>query len=198
MKIKFSPLFLLVVFSFILIDGSFCSEYVVIFSVLHEIAHIFTLKIFGEKIYEVRFRAFGIQIKRYESVNISYFKETIISLSGPFINLLIFIIFLIFYKLSGLSFDGICIMSVNFILFLINIIPIYPLDGGKAVYYILLSNIDYNGAKKYSRIISFVILIPLIFLSVVIFFVSGFNISLILITAYLLILSINKIINKSP
>ena len=84
---------------------------VLLFSSLHEIGHFAALIIFKNYPYELKLSFYGFAVK-YES-NISRVKETVVLLSGPLVNLIFYLI------LKD---------NVNLILFLLNVLPIYPLD----------------------------------------------------------------------
>ena len=77
---------------------------VLLFSSLHEIGHFAALIIFKNYPYELKLSFYGFAVK-YES-NISRVKETVVLLSGPLVNL---------------------------ILFLLNVLPIYPLDFARVL-----------------------------------------------------------------
>jgi len=59
-------------------------------------------------------------------------------LAGPSVNLIFVLIFLFFYQ-------NITIIYVNILIFIFNMLPIYPLDGGRILKYILCI---FKGKKK--------------------------------------------------
>lgn len=89
---------------------------VLLFSSLHEIGHFAALIIFKNYPYELKLSFYGFAVK-YES-NISRVKETVVLLSGPLVNLILYLI------LKD---------NVNLILFLLNVLPIYPLDFARVL-----------------------------------------------------------------
>ncbi len=94
--------------------------------------------------------------KKIKKANYLEIKKIVVALAGPLINLLIMIII---WQQNMNVFDGLMILYANLLLILFNLLPIYPLDGGrvlKGVLHIFLGKIK---AEKYINTISFVSLI---------------------------------------
>ena len=125
-------IYLLILFFFELLPYYFCF-FISIF--IHEISHGIMGKIFGLKIKNISINFSGLSLG-FENFNISKIKKIIIYIVGPVINLIIAII-LNYYNNEEYAFLIIC----NLLLFTFNILPIYPLDGGKIIYEVLSNNI---------------------------------------------------------
>ena len=124
-KIKFKPSFF-VLAAFSVLCG--VEEYFVtllILVVLHELCHIFTAGIWGLETRSVTLCAIGAaaDINGLESLHIT--KRIAVALAGPLFNLL----------LCPLSPSP--IRQMNLALALFNLLPLYPLDGGKILHYIV-------------------------------------------------------------
>jgi len=72
--------------------------------------------------------SFKIDTKNYNKKilksNLLNLKKLIVALAGPSVNLIFVLIFLFFYQ-------NITIIYVNILIFIFNMLPIYPLDGGR-------------------------------------------------------------------
>lgn len=93
----------------------------------HELGHICTILILGERITDMSVSPFGLSIKRSGRL-CSYKLELIIYLSGPISNILFALIF------SEIK-NSVCeaFVEQNLIFGILNLLPIKTLDGGSAL-----------------------------------------------------------------
>ena len=106
----------LILVSFAVLYGYESAVQIIFFSILHEFGHIFMLLIFGAKPTLIKLSFYGMGMK-YEK-NLSKIKEFFVLLCGPAVNFALFVI----YK-----------NDINLMLFLLNMFPVVPLDGGRIV-----------------------------------------------------------------
>ncbi|MBQ9532316.1 MAG: site-2 protease family protein [Eubacterium sp.] len=144
---------------------------VLLFSSLHECAHLAALIAFGEKPIEINFAFYGIGLKHRS--NLPFIKELIFLLSGAFLNFILF-----FFNINR---------EINYPLAIINIMPLYPLDGGRAVKLILNRTLGLFVSDNIFKAFSVIG-----YLALLIFSIINRNISLLLISVYILIFSLNN------
>ncbi len=182
-KIKIHPSFIIVWLLFLLSDKSTYILYLFLAASIHEIAHIAAFISFNAQIKEINILPFGIGVK-LQSAALSYKREILAALAGPSANGLIAVLFsLISDKYAaGLQFFIVC----NTALALINLLPIYPLDGGRAMYFLICNIENPLTAKRISLLSSLILLLPLFAVSIWILWATGYNFSLLLIVFYLL------------
>ncbi len=183
-KYSISPLFIMVLCSFILIDGTVFALYGAAFALIHESAHLLTLKIMGGGVNTLSLRGMGM---RLETTFLSYPKEIATALAGPFINAVLCAVFFCFTYFNFNKELLFCAVS-NLAIFCVNILPIYPLDGGRALYCALALKTERAGII--TKTVSVIFLLPLAVLSVIILIKSGFNLSLVIICIYLAVMLI--------
>lgn len=140
-------IFMLVMFIFYSLCGYFFETSIMVLSILiHEIFHSIAARKYGIKISEVEIFPFG-GIAKFENIRtITPKEEIIICAIGPLSNLIIIILFL---SLRVFYFDSYLIdyiIKVNKVIFIINVLPIFPLDGGKIVRAILSLFIGYKAS----------------------------------------------------
>ncbi len=165
-KIKIQFSFLLII-SFSLLTGAKSLIYVLLFASLHEAGHLISLYLLGGKADKITLSFYGIGLTH--SSKLGRGREFIFLLSGCFINLIF-----VFLNIKR---------EINFPLFILNILPVYPLDGGRAL--MLFTGIN----TKPFYIISFSFL-----LGIVLYSVYTKNFSLLLICVYLAVISVNEVI----
>ena len=129
-KFRIRPSFLLLVLLSIYFNKfSLLINYFLALS-LHELAHIFVAINKGYKLKLVKLDMFGMSVELDETIdNKDCF---LINIAGPMINLLIAVICVAMYWLVPTSYyvlKDFCL--ANLILAVFNLLPIYPLDGGK-------------------------------------------------------------------
>ena len=175
-----------------------------IFACIHELAHLCTGIILGFKPEELKITPIGLQVsfkikceeynQRIINGNSLGIKKTVIASAGPIINFLIVVLCIIFGKLVILNPQNSLILNIiyaNFLIGIFNLLPIYPLDGGRIVNEILHIFIGLKESYQYTHIISKVTVIVLTMISsVVILYLQ--NIAIIIILAYLWIIVIRE------
>ena len=123
-----------------------------------------------------------------ETSPIGHFKKIVVALVGPLTNLLIIIIV---YNIKLDLFSNLMIIYANVLLIVFNLIPIYPLDGGRVLKEILHICYGEKKAIRYISNISFVILIILTFIgSIAVFYLE--NVAIFIVIVFLWGVYINQ------
>lgn len=157
MKIKLNLNIFLFLILFIITNQIDIYALVMVFALIHELAHLICGVLLGFKPDTLRIMPLGFSIefetkieeynKKVFKSNIMAVKEIIIALAGPMVNLLIVIFGLI------LNINNNIIYS-NLLLFTFNLIPIYPLDGGRILKNVLKMFCGNRKANKYMNVIT--------------------------------------------
>lgn len=180
-KIEVSFLFLAVITFMFFIDKSGFLLPMAIAIFLHEAAHISCMSILGFKAKEIKLIPGGIQIIRSFCLKKKY--EILISISGPFIN---FILFVLFWNLN-LQFS-----AINLCIGILNILPLKSLDGGEILEIVLEDKISEDKVKKILITLNLIIGILGIIVEIFLILNKSANISLILFSIYLILSVIIK------
>ena len=138
----------------------------------------------GNKPQAVRFEITGMNIIRQPDLKISTKNEILIALGGPFINLICFLISVVtlcIYNNENILTFG----CINLILMIFNLLPIIRLDGGLALYYVLLQKHDNITCSKILKITSVIFITIIYAWGFYVFILSGYNVSLIIIAIFL-------------
>lgn len=148
-------------------------------AVFHESGHIFLLLLLRDIPEKIRVSVYGIRIERSEKVNISYFFETLIVLAGPLFNILTALVMSFFEKDMSVP------IKMNLALAFFNLLPLSPLDGGRALFYILCRIKNETFAKTAIKIITVLGIIPLTVTGIIIFIYDKSSYSLLLSSVYI-------------
>lgn len=161
MQIRIDWKIIIFVLFFFIIKIEYLYILFLIFTIVHELSHMIVGIILGFKPLKFEIIPFGCRISfkiDIENYNMKVLKGTrsslksiIVAMAGPASNLLISIIFCINMKYA-------LIIYVNIILTVINILPIYPLDGGRILKHVLVLLQGRRKALKYTDYISNIII----------------------------------------
>ena len=171
---------------------------IMIFALIHELGHLAVGLIMGMKPEKIELMPFGFSVsfkinvkeynKKIKKGNMFEIKKILVAVAGPITNLAI-IILTICLNLNIIT--SFLIIYTNFLIMIFNLLPIYPLDGGRILKGILSINFGKRKAEKYINCISKVTIIVIITLSsILILYVH--NIAIFLINIYLLYLVIKE------
>ena len=178
---------------------------IMIFAIIHELGHLIAGLILGFKVEEIKLTPMGVRLqfkveseeynKKVKRGNMLNVKKAIIALAGPIINIIIFTILILIQNLD-LYFTQTYIYQIivysNILIAIFNMIPIYPMDGGRFISEILKIKIGYKKAYKITYLLSKTILIILTATaSIAILYLK--NIAIFFIIMYLWCLEIQEI-----
>ncbi|SCG83728.1 peptidase M50 [Proteiniborus sp. DW1] len=140
-------IFMLATFILYSLFGYYMEIFVVVIAVLaHEIFHSIVAIKYGVKVKEIEIFPFG-GIARFEQIEaISPKEEILICIAGPLSNLILVVIFRGLKQLYLDSYLIEYVININKLMFIINILPVFPLDGGKIVRAVLSLFMGYKFA----------------------------------------------------
>lgn len=177
------PLFVLAYFSKSL--TTLCVAYCV--ATVHELFHLFAALFLSVRVKSVIIMPFGITLRLSDSVIKSPTKEVIVAFAGPFSNILMICVAVLLKSMYIWSGPSLFLFTyLNAIMFLLNSLPCMPLDGGRVLRAMLVGKVGYINAVNYQRKLEKLIILVLLILGVVLIFITKFNISLVMVAAFLI------------
>ncbi|HCW80761.1 MAG TPA: peptidase M50 [Ruminococcaceae bacterium] len=185
-RITISYLFLAIIALAMSFDRSRAASAGLLCAALHEAAHLAAMKAVGEFPREICFTPFGIDIINGSSIGKSYKHDAVVSLAGPLANLAAVAVCLPVCGKQSFMFVG------NAALFLLNILPIVPLDGGQALVFLLCLRMEPAKAEKIVSVISLIFLLPLAIVGFLLLLRSKWNFTLLAAACYLMALLLMK------
>lgn len=148
------PLFLLIgLFCFLVGQGFvFCCYTLCVF--LHELVHMIVAKKLGYVCNKIKLMPFGAVLDA-ESDEFCYKDEILIAISGPLFNLLMSLICVTFWWINPATYYLTCDFAVaNLVCGIFNLLPIFPLDGGRVLLAIISKNHDRKFSVKIVKIVT--------------------------------------------
>ena len=120
---------------------------------IHELGHVFFIKLFKYKIESITIYPFGGITKIYKDINTPIKKELLIASGGIILQLILFIII---YLIPISDFTKILFYKYNISIIIFNILPIIPLDGSIICTSILNKLFSFKTSYYLSIIISII------------------------------------------
>ncbi|SFA68986.1 stage IV sporulation protein FB [Lentibacillus halodurans] len=176
-------LFIFIIISFL--TGTFIELMTILVIVfIHELGHFTAAKWFGWRIRGVMLWVFGGVMETDEHGTRPFYEEVLVTLAGPFQHVFIYMILLLLSE-SQTVMPSIIDMAYfyNTVILLFNLLPIWPLDGGKLTFLIFSEVFPYR--KAYYYVIIFSLCMNMVSMLVLLFLVP-FTLSAFLLFSFLL------------
>ena len=161
LKFKISPWFVLLGVVLVYFNLSAMFLFYLVAILLHELGHALVAKKLGYKLNTITLMPYGTELSGEQTI-FSFRDEILISLAGPFVNLVLIVLnlalwwmFPVYYYYTELF------VVANLASLLFNLLPVFPLDGGRVLLSILSQKI--NRQKAYNLIKLFGIIIAVVF-----------------------------------
>lgn len=196
MSIKINLNIFLFLFLFLITNQLEVYALVMLFALIHELGHLLCGVLLGFAADNFKIMPLGFAIefktnvndynKKILQSNILTLKKLFINLAGPFTNMMIILI-------SWMMKLNENIIYSNLIILVINLIPIYPLDGGRLIKNILKLLMENRKARYYTNKVSnFFVIIITVISSITVYYYKNIAILLALIFIWVLIINENK------
>ena len=160
----------------------------------HELGHILAIGYFKAPIKEINLSAFDINIKDLKKYQRPFKAEIIITLSGVFVNYVLFLLAIMLYNSSNLYIIKYFAMA-NLSLGIFNTLPVETLDGGNALQLILQRNFSDKAVYVITLITSLICVIPIGILGFLVLLRSPYNFTILGSALYLVSAIVSRIMN---
>ena len=169
MRLRIDLKIFLLLFLFFITNQIKIYAIIMIFAIMHEFGHLLIGILLGMKIEKLEIKLSGISVefkvtnrdynKKIKNGNLLELKKILIASAGPITNIILIIILKLF-NMSDYD-DRMLMIFSNIVLILFNILPIYPLDGGRILKSIIHIVSGKSKAEMYIHHISYITLVIL-------------------------------------
>lgn len=137
--------------------------------VFHEMIHYLTARYFGFDGFDVEILPMGTRLKLKDFDDATPIEDLIISISGPLINLMLAAFFYLLIPISSFNYISLFFWG-NLTIGTFNLLPAFPLDGGRILRDILSLRTYYRRANKITVYISMCVGSLMILIYILLFF----------------------------
>ena len=145
---------------------------------VHELGHFETARIFKFEVDKIYLYPTGGISKFTGRINVSWYKDLLVLINGPLSQFIIYFILVIFYPYK----NSIEILKyIHYSILLFNLLPIYPLDGGKII------NILFNRLFSFRTSFNLTIIFSYIFIFILLILINfSFKINYLFVITFLI------------
>jgi len=205
MQVKVNLKIFIFLFIFLLTRQIEIYAFLMLFAFLHELGHLLAGLMLNMKPRVLEIAPYGFSIsfednyiscnKKIKNSSMVSIKKILIASAGPIVNLIMILIIYAYYFISknnyifGIQLN--MIIYSNLLIFIFNLLPIYPLDGGRILKEIIHIFLGLRKSYSYMNLISNITLIILTIVSSIAVLIYK-NIAIVIILAYLWIIVIKE------
>lgn len=143
-----------IVFMSGVLPGLLAASALTFFLLAHELGHaLVAQRKYKRKIDDIVFMGFGAATRMHVGGLPSKNEEIIVCLAGPLVNIVFALVCAPFLLFPATYFYALVAVYMNAVLGIFNLIPIFPMDGGRILRGILRNKFDFISATKYCAII---------------------------------------------
>lgn len=151
----------------------------------HELAHLSAALAIGLKPSYIAIQPFGVNLKLKNRLVYSLADEMILYLAGPLVNAVLSLSATILRAyMPSVWLDDFIIK--NLALFLMNLLPVVPLDGGIIIKKIMMHRMGYQKANRMMRLISTLLTTAMVLFGIYLVYRTAFNFSVLFLCVFLL------------
>ncbi|MCP3025542.1 site-2 protease family protein [Halobacillus sp. A5] len=158
-SIHIHPLFFLLALSAFFTGAIY--EFIILFSIvaMHELGHYRAARSHGWRVSHIEFWLLGGKVVSEEHTTRPVKEQVHVTLAGPFQHVWIFILLQLLTMIIGPHPLLSAAFTFNSMILLLNLLPVWPLDGGKLLFYLLCQQISFKKSLKLTLLISIIAII---------------------------------------
>lgn len=146
MRIKVDVKIFFIIILYIFMQSTKIFALTFIFILLHELGHLVTGITIGLKVKKINIHISGLSVEFENYVKQRNANKIVVDIAGPLINIIALVIAIIIKQEE--------IAYINLLLAIVNLLPIYPLDGGQILRTLLRKRFTYKETINFIESIS--------------------------------------------
>ena len=183
-KFSINPVALVVWLWLVIMNGFVVATNYIFAITIHELGHFITAKKLGYKLSKFSLSPYGVELS-YFGQSINYRDELLIAFAGPAVNFVsVFFVLGLWWIMPTIYFFTESFVSISLLIALVNLLPAYPLDGGRIFVSASSHFFKERTAKKITYFANLFLGI-FFFVMFVVFLFINFNPSLLLFSLFL-------------
>ncbi len=185
-RVYFSPVTVVTALMIVYLSESAFALLIYAFAAIHELGHLICMKLCKIKTERVDIYPLSVAITPDKTRFLTYRQQAIIAAGGPLTSLFAAVLFLAvghFFHFTSLP---ICVFG-NLWLFLINMLPIPLLDGGKIFESFIMTRTDFIKGEQICKICAYIACAVSALAGCYIFYITKYNASLLITSIYMAI-----------
>lgn len=151
--ISVHPLFFVLGFYYAINGGIFIFIIYTATAVVHEIGHSLVASGLGYRLNKIKLMPFGAVVSG-NIEGLKFIDQTKIALAGPFVNFAVSMFFIACWWIypNCYAYTDVVVIA-NLTMVVVNLLPVYPLDGGRVLFSFLAGKFNYEKAFVISKIV---------------------------------------------
>lgn len=148
-KVSFHPLFFLFTI-FLMLTGKLLIfiNYLIV-TIMHEYAHALLAKKLGYEIKNIKLLPFGVSLN-LQNTAMEPKDEVLVALAGPALNFILYIFCLALWWMFPITYGYLYLFAyANLVTGIINLMPVFPMDGGRVLVGILSAKYKKINVKRF-------------------------------------------------
>lgn len=183
-RLRIGPGFILLLSVFIYFDKESLLPVILLSILFHELGHYIAIRLSGGKIKRLSLTLIGAALE-FDSSAMSYVTEVRAALAGPAVSLITAWLASFAGKFTQWSWLN-TFAGISLVFGLFNLLPIFPLDGGRALYYALLDRFPVETADRIRLFIGMLMALLLLCAGFYLAMLGNIYLSLILLSFWLI------------
>ena len=145
--------------------------YYVIFGILHEFGHAVVGRLLGYRLNVITLMPYGASLSG-NNTSLKPKDEIVIAIAGPIVNIAVILVCILLIKLN-IPFEHLTLIKdINISYLMFNLLPVFPLDGGRVLLALFSLKFKRKTAFKICNIIGYVVFVCYTLLFIISFFYS--------------------------